>query len=60
MSQDEKPPYGETVIPSNAENKSATHTDALTRADHLRQMIRNMAYVLAERHAFVSGYELED
>jgi len=60
MSQDEKSPYGKKAIRTNTDNRPEIHSEAIIKADQLRQMIRNTAYVLAERHAFVSGYELED
>jgi Protein of unknown function (DUF2934) len=60
MSPDERPLYGELVIPFNTENKTDTHAEAITRADQLRAMIRDAAYFLAEKRGFVSGQELED
>ena len=60
MSQDERPLYGELVIPFNTENKSETHEETKTRADKLKTMIRDAAYFLAEKRGFISGHELED
>ena len=60
MSQNERPLYGELVIPFNAKNKTETDAEAITRADQLRTMIKDAAYFLAEKRGFVSGHELED
>jgi hypothetical protein len=60
MSQDERPLYGELVIPFNTENKTETLAEAIARADQLRTMVRDAAYFLAEKRGFVSGHELED
>lgn len=60
MNQDERPLYGELVIPFNAENKTEMHSETMTRADQLRTMIKTAAYFLAEKRGFISGHELED
>jgi hypothetical protein len=60
MSQDERPLYGELVIPFNAENKREMHSETMTRAEQLRAMIKVAAYFLAEKRGFVFGHELED
>ena len=60
MSQDERPLYGELVIPFNAENKKEMHSETMTRTEQLRAMIKVAAYFLAEKRGFVSGHELED
>jgi hypothetical protein len=60
MIPDERPLYGELVIPFNTENKPGMNAEAITRADPLRIMIRDAAYFLAEKRGFVSGHELED
>jgi Protein of unknown function (DUF2934) len=60
MSQEQRPLYGELVIPFNAEDKSETHAKARTRSDQLRTMNRGVASFLAERRGFISGHKLED
>jgi hypothetical protein len=60
MSREQRPLYGELVIPFNAENKTETHEEATTRTDQLRAMIKDAAYHLAEKRGFISGHELED
>ena len=60
MSQDERPLYGELVIPFNAEKQREMHSETMTGAEQLRTMIKTAAYFLAEKRGFVSGHELED
>lgn len=60
MSQDERPLYGELVIPFNAEDRKELHSETMTRTEKLRAMIKVAAYFLAEKRGFVSGHELED
>ncbi len=60
MSQDERPLYGELVIPFNKESERESHAETMTRAEQLRTMIRTAAYFLAEKRGFASGQELED
>lgn len=60
MSQDDKPLYGELVIPFNQESEKALHAETMTRGEQLRTMIEAAAYFLAEKRGFASGRELED
>lgn len=60
MSEEQRPLYGELVIPFNAEKKTGAHAEATTTTDQLRAMITDAAYYLAEKRGFISGHELED
>jgi hypothetical protein len=60
MKREQRPLYGELVIPFNAENKTGAHKEATTRTDQLKAMIKDAAYFLAEKREFVSGHEMED
>jgi|GEM_PF-1951831 len=59
MSQDQ-PLYGELVIPFNAENETASHQQAKTRAAEIHKQIEQIAFYLAKERDFAPGHELED
>ncbi|MBY0578976.1 MAG: DUF2934 domain-containing protein [Burkholderiales bacterium] len=59
MDQEQRPLYGVLVTASSYEKQSEIpETEAME--GHIRSMIEEAAYYLAEKRGFASGHELED
>jgi len=59
MSEEQKPLYGELVIPFSIQ-KESTIQEEETMEEQTRLMIEEAAYYLAEKRGFTPGHELED
>lgn len=59
MDQEPKPLYGELVIPFSSENQPNPPENESLEV-HIRSMIEEAAYYLAEKRGFKPGHELED
>jgi len=59
MSEEQKPLYGELVIPFSIE-KGSTIQEEENMEEQTRLMIEEAAYYLAEKRGFAPGHELED
>jgi len=59
MSEEQKPLYGELVIPFSIE-KGSTIQEEENMEEQTRLMIEEAAYYLAEKRGFTPGHELED